>query len=106
MVISGALTGLVGALLAYQRIYVVPFSAFSLNLTITFVVLAIIGGVETVWGPALGAVLNYYGSAVQPKTLPTLSTIVAGALMIVLITFLPDGLLGGARWIVERMRSR
>ena len=106
MVVSGALTGLVGALFAYQRISVEPFSAFSLNWTISFVVMAIIGGLGSVWGPALGAVLIYYGITVQLQAFPTLSAIVAGALMIVLIKFLPDGLLGGLRQTIEKIRGR
>ena len=104
MVISGGLTGLVGALLAYQRISVEPFSAFSLDWTISFIVMCIIGGLGTVWGPALGAVLIYYGLTVQLQAFPTASTIVSGVLMILLIKFLPFGLLGGASQLLARWR--
>ena len=106
MMISGLLTGLVGALLAYQRISVEPFSAFSLNWTVTFVVMSIIGGLGTVWGPSLGAVLIYYGLTVQLQSVPVVSTIVSGLLLIVLIRFLPDGLLGGARTVQMAWKSR
>ena len=106
MVISGGLTGLVGALLAYQRISVEPFSAFSLDWTISFIVMSIIGGLGTVWGPALGAVLIYYGLTVQLQAFPTASTIVSGVLMILLIKFLPFGLLGGVQALVSRWRPR
>ena len=106
MVISGGLTGLAGALFAYQRISVEPFSAFSLDWTISFIVMSIIGGLGTVWGPAVGAVLIYYGLTVQLQAFPTASTIVSGVLMILLIKFLPFGLLGGIGALTARWRPR
>ena len=102
LVLSGAITAVVGAILAYQRISVEPFSAFSLNWTMTFVVMSIIGGLGTVWGPAIGATIIYYGLTVQLESLPTLSTIISGSLMIVLIKFLPGGILSG----ISRLRMR
>jgi branched-chain amino acid transport system permease protein len=106
MVLSGALTGLAGAVLALQRISVEPFSAFSLNWTMTFVVMSIIGGLGTVWGPVLGACLIYYGLTVQLQAFPTLSAIISGLLMIVLIKFLPGGLLGGIASVAGTLRRR
>ena len=54
MVLSGAIMGAVGALIAWQVDSVEPFSAFSLNWSINFIVMAVIGGLGTVWGPVLG----------------------------------------------------
>jgi branched-chain amino acid transport system permease protein len=54
--LSGALAGLAGALLVAQLSYVVP-GQFSLQMSITFLVMIIVGGVGTTWGPVIGAVL-------------------------------------------------
>lgn len=104
LVASGALTALAGGTLALQSISIEPFSAFSVNWTISFIVMAIVGGLGTVWGPVLGAVVIYYGLTVQLQDLPTVGSIVSGALIVVLITFLPTGLLGGARTLLARVR--
>lgn len=100
--VSGALTSVVGAVLALQRISVEPFSAFSIDWTLTFVLMAIIGGLGTVWGPVVGAVLVYYGLTVQLQAYPTASMLVSGALLILFIRFLPGGLLGGLRGLSDR----
>lgn len=105
MVISGVLTALVGAVFALQRISVEPFSAFSLNWTISFVVMAIIGGLGSVWGPPLGAVLIYYGLTVQLQDLPNVGVIISGVLMVILIKFLPDGIVGGVRLLGARLSA-
>jgi branched-chain amino acid transport system permease protein len=54
--LSGAFAGLAGALLVAQLSYVVP-GQFSLQMSITFLVMIIVGGVGTAWGPVIGAVL-------------------------------------------------
>lgn len=104
MVISGGIMGAVGALVAWQVGSVEPFSAFSLNWTINFIVMAVIGGLGTVWGPVIGAVIIYYGLTVLLQGFPYINLVVSGLLMIVLITLLPGGLLGGLRQLIERFR--
>jgi branched-chain amino acid transport system permease protein len=54
--ISGALAGLAGALLVAQLSYVAP-GQFTLQMSISFLVMIIVGGVGTTWGPVIGAVL-------------------------------------------------
>lgn len=104
LLLSGALTALAGGALALQTISIEPFSAFSVTWTISFIVMAIVGGLGTVWGPVLGAAVIYYGLTVQLQELPTLGSVVSGALIVVLIKFLPTGLLGGARTLLARVR--
>ena len=97
LVLSGVLTALVGATFAMTTISIEPFSAFGVDWTISFVVMAIVGGLGTVWGPALGAVIVYYGLTVQLQQFPTVSSIVSGVLIVALIIFLPNGILGALR---------
>lgn len=97
LVLSGVLTALVGATFAMTTISIEPFSAFGIDWTISFVVMAIVGGLGTVWGPSLGAVIVYYGLTVQLQQFSTLSSIVSGVLIMLLIVFLPNGVLGALR---------
>lgn len=106
LVVSGVLTALVGGAFAMQSVSIEPFSAFSVDWTISFIVMSIVGGLGTVWGPVIGAVIIYYGLTAQLQQFPTLSSVVSGVLIVVLITFLPNGLLGGARAILQRTAGR
>lgn len=106
MVISGGIMGAVGALVAWQVGSVEPFSAFSLDWTINFIVMAVIGGLGTVWGPAIGAVIIYYGLTVLLQGFPYVNLVVSGLLMIVLITLLPGGLIGGVKQLYERYAAK
>lgn len=106
MIVSGAITGGVGAVLAMQRITVEPFSAFSIDWTMTFVVMSVIGGIGTVWGPVIGAVIVYYGLTVQLQGLPTVSTLISGALLILVIRFAPHGLLGFFQSTYRRLTTK
>src|SRR5690606_31780250 len=110
MLLSGALTALGGGLFALQKASIEPFSAFSLDWSITIIVMAIIGGLGTVWGPVIGVVVIYYGITVQLQSLPAVSALLSGLILLVVIRFLPDGILGtvvrGVRALVARRTVR
>jgi len=108
IVLSGALTALGGGLFALQKASVEPFSAFSLNWSITIIVMAIVGGLGTTWGPVVGVVVIYYGLTVQLQSLPSLSALLSGLVLVLVIRFLPGGIVGAcrdlARWTWGRLR--
>ena len=104
--LSGTLTGAVGGLIAIQKASIEPFSAFSLDWSITIVVMVIVGGIGTMWGPTIGAVLIYYGITVQLQNYPAISSILSGILMVAVIVFVPNGLTGGARALLLALLRR
>jgi len=111
MLLSGALTALGGGLFALQKASIEPFSAFSLDWSITIIVMAIIGGLGTVWGPVIGVVVIYYGITIQLQSLPAVSSLLSGLILVLVIRFLPDGILGTAvagvkALLARRMRRR
>jgi branched-chain amino acid transport system permease protein len=99
--ISGVVTAAVGGVLSLQQITVEPYSMFSLNWSMLFIVMAVVGGMGSVWGPAIGAIVVYYGLVVQLRDLPTFSLLVQGVLLIALMKVLPGGIVGG----VARLRA-
>lgn len=105
MAVSGALIGIVGGVFALQKASIEPFSAFSLDWSITVVVMVIVGGIGTMWGPTIGALIIYYGITVQLQNYPAISAILSGVLMVAVIIFLPSGLVGGLRTGVQRLRQ-
>jgi branched-chain amino acid transport system permease protein len=102
--LSAALVGLAGGLFAINFQYVSPGSVFDFRLSLTIVLMPIVGGVGTVAGPVLGAILFGW---LQLKLLSTpalldSSLFIYGALLIAVMLFEPKGLLG----LVNRLLAR
>lgn len=93
--LSAAITALFGSIYAYWTTYIDPYSVMGPEITDQMVVMVLLGGLGTVWGPALGAVLlwitNRYIWSTFGDTviyLPILGVIIA-----LVVLFLPNGLI-------------
>jgi branched-chain amino acid transport system permease protein len=91
-VISGALTGLAGALVALQTLTVSPSGSFSLSWTIDATVYVVAGGIATVTGPLIGVIVVYLVLTQELQSLGAISAIIEGGLLIVILRFAPAGL--------------
>jgi len=94
--ISAALVAVAGSLFAINFQYIAPGSVFDFRLSLSIVLMPIVGGVGTVAGPVLGAVLV---STIQIKMLsiPALRDsylFLYGGLLILVMLFEPKGLAG------------
>jgi branched-chain amino acid transport system permease protein len=93
-VISGAITGLVGAVWFFFIGQVLPQSAFDPIFDLTVALMAFLGGLGTVSGPVLGALI--LEPAQQYLTLQVtndyLSQILLGSLFLAVVVLLPRGL--------------
>ena len=110
LAISGGIAGLVGGLLAMQQISYEPTGMLGLGWTVNALIMTIVGGIGTLFGPAIGAILVYYVLTVKLQQYQTLSTIIEGVLLIVVVRFAPQGvwslLVRGARACVGRVGFR
>jgi len=86
--------GLAGAVMATKWAYIDPRIAFNPVLNFTPVLMALFGGVGEVYGPILGASLLTVISEVLLSRFPYYYMLLYGAIFIVVISFLPDGLVG------------
>ena len=94
--ISSALVAVAGGLFATNFQYISPGSVFDFRLSLTIVLMPIVGGMGTLTGPVLGAMLFSY---LQIKLLasPTLRDsylFIYGGLLIVVMLFEPRGIVG------------
>lgn len=108
IVISGALTGIGGAFYTQYYLYIDPGIAYGPNVSVEILLVPIIGGLGTVFGPLLGsAVLHGAGELARRLVgdAPGLSLIFYGALLIVMVRFMPEGLMGLV-WRLSRRRER
>jgi branched-chain amino acid transport system permease protein len=103
MTVSGAFTGLFGAVIALNQVVVTPDNVFGMNWTVSMLVMTIVGGIGTVVGPLAGAFVVYYLIQQQLLNYPTLSAVLSGVLLIAVVKFTRDGIWGalcdGARRI-------
>jgi len=95
LAISAAITAIAGAFYANYFLFVDPTIVLPLALSVEIVLMAIVGGLGTVAGPVLGAVLLKLSSEVFRNEFAQANLLIYGALLIVVILFMPGGLMGG-----------
>jgi branched-chain amino acid transport system permease protein len=99
--VSAALTALGGSFYAQYVLFIDPESVFALSLSILICLVAVLGGVGTLWGPLVGAaVLVPLSEATRiylGGTGKALDLVIYGALIVLVAVFQPAGLVGLAR---------
>lgn len=103
-VLGSALGGLSGALIgSWTR--VISTDSFGINLAIGIFLMLLLGGVDSMWGPILGAAF-YVGIPYVLTSLQQYQTMVYGAMLLVVIVVLPQGIVGLVRQVADRVRRR
>jgi branched-chain amino acid transport system permease protein len=95
--LSAAFMGAAGALYVQVFQYLDPGLAYGPGTSIEALVAAIVGGLGTLWGPVVGAlVLNLLADGTRSLfgALPGINMVIYGAVLILIVTFAPRGLLG------------
>lgn len=116
MALSAAITSVAGTFYVQYYFFVDPDTAFGSSVSIQAILPAVIGGVGTIWGPAIGAVilgpLNDVTATLlrnPPEFLDFLQgragldVVMYAILLIVIVLVLPQGVYGALR---ERWRRR
>ena len=91
--VAGALAGISGALYTVQSGIVSP-QYMAVPFSIEMVIWVAVGGRGTLIGAVLGAVLINYAKSLISEQLPETWLFVQGALFLLVVTGLPDGLVG------------
>jgi branched-chain amino acid transport system permease protein len=102
-VISAVIPGLLGGGYAYFLTYIEPTSAFSGRVDLQAIVMAVLGGVGTLWGPLVGAVLMTQVSELLWADFPQAYLMIFGGLLVALLIVLPRGIVPA---IATRMKPR
>ncbi len=96
--ISCALAGVAGGVHALFVSYVTANSTFNITVPLTVVLMSVLGGTRHWAGPALGATaitLLLYASTAADQAV--IGKAVIGAILVVAVLFMPDGILGRRR---------
>jgi branched-chain amino acid transport system permease protein len=95
--LSGVLTGIAGAFYTNYMGYIDPSVVFALHdVSIVTIMVVMVGGVATYWGPAVGALIMVFLAEII-RSIPGLGAAhhtLFGVLLIVIIIFLPNGIVG------------
>lgn len=105
--VSAFFPAMAGGLYAFTITYIDPSVVFDLRFTLEMVVMTLIGGIGTVAGPLVGALVFGFLSEALSLSAPELFQILLGTFLIAIVLFSPGGLyevVTGPR--VERLRSR
>lgn len=99
--LSSMLAGVAGWLFAFLG--VVSPDQFDYTVSINILVMVILGGINTTWGPILGAIfINVFNAYVNID--PLWRQMIYGGLFVFTIVVMPSGLLGFARLSLRKMR--
>ncbi|WP_128378982.1 branched-chain amino acid ABC transporter permease [Streptomyces cavernae] len=91
LLLSSAITGLAGAVVAFQFVVISPDGVAGVSWSLNAVLMAVVGGAGTVLGPLLGVVVVYYGLTRGLQNEQTLSLVIEGVLLILIVRFAPQG---------------
>lgn len=105
--VHGLLTTLTGGLFALSLGFVFPGTVFSVDITITLILIAILGGIGTVWGPVLGALVLVPMQELLWLEFPNLNLILLGLFLAVVIIQMPEGIISKLkdRGVLPRTRQ-
>ena len=102
-------TGAAGALIATRWTYIDADFAFDPIRNMFTIMMSLFGGMDVLFGPILGAVTIGTISDVVLARLPQVSRLLLGLLLVAVVLFIPQGLVGlfmGPRWSALRDRLR
>lgn len=105
-VLSAFFPGIVGALFFFKNGNVEPGDAFRLQMSIETIVMVMLGGQGTVLGPLVGSAAyeRLRGYLLTSPLFKNLHLAFAGLLLLIIILFVPAGLIGWLRGRFPRLR--
>lgn len=106
LAVSAGLVGVAGGWYARVQHFIVPNDVFGFELSVALILIPLIGGIGTLWGPVLGAfVYIVVQETLQANLSAALSLGIYGALVVSIILAEPLGLVGAGRRIRRALPS-
>ena len=102
--ISAFFPAVAGAIFFFKNGIIEPGPAFELHRSIEALVMVMLGGFGTVTGPIVGAVVyeRLRGFLITNPTLSQAHLVIAGAMLLIIVLFVPAGLIG---WLRNRFMA-
>src|SRR5690606_38677554 len=107
--VSGAMGGTIGGFYAVVLLIVTPPAVFGMLVSAQALVVAMFGGVGTVWGPVIGAVtlvpLADFLHAELGHIVPGIQGVIYGIAIIAVVMLAPEGVFWKVRDLLQRRRQ-
>ena len=108
--LSGALAGAAGGFYAVVLLVVTPPAVFGMLVSAQALIVAMFGGVGTLWGPVIGAVvlvpLSEILHARLGNVIPGIQGVVYGVAIVAVILLAPEGVFWKVKDVVQRRRMQ
>ena len=92
--LAAALTGAAGGVFARYAAFIHPEGVFAFQTSVSILLMPVIGGLGTIWGPVIGGVIYGIIQEQLVAAFPGLHLLLYGALLILIILFEPGGIVG------------
>ncbi|MEQ9635731.1 MAG: branched-chain amino acid ABC transporter permease [Devosia marina] len=102
--VSATIITLVGAIQAPRWTYVEPSIVFNPTISFLTLIMALLGGANRLWGPALGAIPLFLLFEWLSANFPNHYSIILGLMFIAIVFVVPRGVLAGVEDLTKRMR--
>mgnify|MGYP000677788990 FL=1 len=103
--VSATIITLVGAIQAPRWTYVEPSIVFNPTISFLTLIMALLGGANRLWGPALGAIPLFLLFEWLSANFPNHYSIILGLMFIAIVFLVPRGVLSGVEDLWRRMRK-
>lgn len=105
-VITSAIQGVVGASYAQQFGFVTPDSSFNVNYTLIPLAMTLLGGMYGTWGAVVGSILLGVLGEFLKLVIPYGHLVVYGVIIVLVLLFMPQGIVGLVRrWVRKEERQ-
>lgn len=103
-VLSAAFAGLAGFLYAHYLTFIAP-SSFGFLYSVELITMVVLGGMATLWGSVVGA---FFLTALPEflRVFENIEILLFGAILVICMMFLPQGIVGGVVSLAGRLRPR
>jgi len=92
--VAAALTGAAGGVFARYAAFIHPAGVFAFHTGIVILLVPIIGGLNTIWGPVIGGAVYGVIEEELVANFPQIHMLLYGALVLLIILFEPGGVMG------------
>jgi branched-chain amino acid transport system permease protein len=108
--LSGGMAAAIGGFYAVIQLVVTPLSVFGVLVSAQALIVAMFGGVGTVWGPVIGAAtlvpLSAWLDAELADVLPGIQGVVYGVAIVAVVLLAPEGVFWKLRDAIVRRRGK
>lgn len=108
---SAFFTGVGGAFYGAYNKFLDPEMTFTVHMSSEMIFVTVIGGIGTIAGPIIGSTLlitlqEWLKGLPSLQTYPSLYLVIYGLLIMLVIVYLPGGIVEGIKRLVQRVKSR